>query len=70
LRERGSAREVFHPHVGWVTRAGPSVRLGDSQFTPANQAHFAGDDNEAVLGELLGMSSEQIADLRQREVLR
>ena len=27
LRERGLAREVFHPRVGWVTRAGPSVRL-------------------------------------------
>jgi crotonobetainyl-CoA:carnitine CoA-transferase CaiB-like acyl-CoA transferase len=70
LRERGSAREVFHPHVGWVTRAGPSVRLSHSKFTPKNEARFAGDDTEAVLGELLGMSSEQIADLTQREVLR
>lgn len=70
LRERGSAREVFHRHTGWVTRAGPSVRLTNSKFKPRNEAHFAGEDNEAVLGELLGMSSEQIADLRQREVLR
>jgi crotonobetainyl-CoA:carnitine CoA-transferase CaiB-like acyl-CoA transferase len=70
LRERGSAREVFHPQVGWVTRAGPSVRLSYSKFKPKNEAHCAGDDNEAVLGELLGMSSEQIADLKRREVLR
>ena len=70
LRERGSAREVFHPPAGWVTRAGPSVRFSDSKFTPENQAHFAGEDDEAVFGELLGMSSEQVADLRQREVLR
>ncbi len=71
LRERGTAREVFHRQVGWVTRAGPSVRLTESKFKPKNnEAHFAGEDNEAVLGELLGMSSEQIADLRQREVLR
>ena len=70
LRERGSAREVFLPHTGWTTRAGPSVRLSNSKFKPRNEAHFAGEDNEAVLGELLGISSEQIADLRQREVLR
>ena len=70
LRERGSAREVFHPSAGWVTRAGPSVRSSEAKFTGAEQARFAGDDNEAVFGELLGMSSQQIADLRQREVLR
>jgi crotonobetainyl-CoA:carnitine CoA-transferase CaiB-like acyl-CoA transferase len=70
LRERRSTREVFHHPVGWVTRAGPSVRLADAEFTGENQAHFAGEDNEAVFGELLGMSSQQIADLRQREVLR
>ena len=70
LRERGSAREVFHQPLGWVTRAGPSVRSTDAKFTQEQQAHFAGDDNEAVFGELLGMSSRQIADLRQRDVLR
>ena len=70
LRERGSAREVFHQPLGWVTRAGPSVRSSDAKFAQKEQAHFAGDDNEAVFGELLGMSSRQIADLRQRDVLR
>jgi hypothetical protein len=33
-------------------------------------AHNAGEDNEAVFGELLGMSSVQIKDLTEREVLR
>ena len=70
LRERGSAREVFHQSTGWVTRAGPSVRSSEAKLTGEEQARFAGDDNESVFGELLGMSSQQIADLRQREVLR
>jgi crotonobetainyl-CoA:carnitine CoA-transferase CaiB-like acyl-CoA transferase len=70
LRERGFAREVFHPQVGWVTRAGPSVRLTQNRFKPSGEAHQAGDDNEAVLGELLGLSKAQIADLTEREVLR
>ncbi|MDH3445640.1 MAG: CoA transferase, partial [Deltaproteobacteria bacterium] len=70
LRERGFAREVFHPQLGWVTRAGPSVRVGDNPTAPSGAAHRAGDDNEAVCGELLGMSKAQIQDLTEREVLR
>ena len=70
LRERGFAREVFHPQVGWVTRAGPSVRLSAKQFSPSGAAHQAGDDNETVFGELLGLSKAQISELTEREVLR
>jgi crotonobetainyl-CoA:carnitine CoA-transferase CaiB-like acyl-CoA transferase len=70
LRERGVAREVFHPQVGWVTRAGPSVRLTENQFSPSGAAHQAGDDNEAVFGELLGLSIETINELKERDVLR
>jgi crotonobetainyl-CoA:carnitine CoA-transferase CaiB-like acyl-CoA transferase len=71
LRERGFARDVYHPQVGWVTRGGPSVRLtvGDA-FSRDEFAHSAGDDNEAVFGELLGLSSAQIKELTEREVLR
>jgi crotonobetainyl-CoA:carnitine CoA-transferase CaiB-like acyl-CoA transferase len=70
LRERGFAREIFHPRVGWITRAGPSVRIGE--HAPARQsfAHVAGEDNESVLGEVLGMSREEIRDLAERQVLR
>ena len=70
LRERGFAREVFHPQIGWVTRAGPSVRLTEQGYTPRGFAHVAGEDNEAVLGELLGMSGAEINDLTERNVLR
>ena len=70
LRERGFAREVFHPQIGWVTRAGPSVRLTEQGYTPRRFAHVAGEDNEAVLGELLGMSGAEINDLTERKVLR
>jgi len=70
LRERGFAREVFHPRVGWVTRAGPSVRLAEHRFSPSGVAHQAGDDNEAVFGELLGLPTKRINELRERDVLR
>jgi len=70
LRERGLAREVFHRGVGWVTRAGPSVRLTERDFQAGDEAHVAGEDNETVLGEILGLSSDEISDLAERKVLR
>jgi crotonobetainyl-CoA:carnitine CoA-transferase CaiB-like acyl-CoA transferase len=70
LRERGFAREVLHPQVGWLTRAGPTVRLANQARMSDGYAHVAGEDNEAVLGDMLGMSSEQIRDLAERQVLR
>lgn len=70
LRERGFSCEVFHKAVGWVTRAGASVRMTESKFAGDGIAHSAGDDNEAVFGELLGLSSAQVKELTEREVLR
>ena len=70
LRERGFAREVFHPQVGWVTRAGPSVRLIQGGFAPSGEAHIAGQDNDAVFGEILGLSETEIRDLTDRQILQ
>jgi hypothetical protein len=42
---------------------------GDA-FSRDEFAHTAGEDNEAVFGELLGMSTATIAELKEREVLR
>ncbi len=70
LRERGFAREVFHPQIGWITRAGPSVRLARESSAPRSFTHVAGEDNETVLGEILGMSSAEIQDLVERQVLK
>lgn len=70
LRERGFSREVFHPQVGWVTRAGPTVRDANHAAAPDSFSHVAGEDNERVLGEILGMSREEIHDLTERQVLR
>ncbi|HME62522.1 MAG TPA: CoA transferase, partial [Candidatus Binatia bacterium] len=68
--ERGFAREVFHPQVGWVTRAGPTVRMANQAPAPVGFSHVAGEDNETVLGEILGLSAEEIRDLTERQVLR
>ena len=70
LRERRFAREVFYAQTGWITRVGPSVRIGDYGSARQSFAHVAGEDNENVLGEVLGMSREEIRDLTDRQVLR
>jgi hypothetical protein len=44
--------------------------LTEHGFERSGYAHVAGEDNEAVLGELLGLSSEAIRDLAERKVLR
>lgn len=70
LRERGFCREVFHKAVGWLARAGAPVRFTEAKFSGDGVAHSAGDDNEIVFGELLGLSSAQVKELVEREVLR
>jgi crotonobetainyl-CoA:carnitine CoA-transferase CaiB-like acyl-CoA transferase len=70
LRERGSAREVFHPRVGWLTQVGRTMRFAGQSRSSDDFAHAAGEDNEAVLGEILGMPRDQIRDLVERQVLR
>ncbi len=70
LRERGFAREVHHAQIGWVTRANPSVRLASAKSYRDEIAHTAGEDNEAVFGELLGLSKQEINGLVERGVLK
>jgi len=70
LRERGLAREVHHREIGWMTRAAPTARLTHNRVVADGPAHVAGEDNEAVLGGILGMSAQDIRALYDRKVLR
>jgi crotonobetainyl-CoA:carnitine CoA-transferase CaiB-like acyl-CoA transferase len=70
LRERGFARDVYVPQIGWLTRTGPSVRMTETPFITKDEAHLAGEDNEIVLGELLGISKANIAEMTEQGVLR
>lgn len=70
LREHGFSREVFRQQIGWLTSVGPSARLIATKLSREEFAHSAGEDKEAVFGELLGLSREKIEELTEREVLR
>jgi crotonobetainyl-CoA:carnitine CoA-transferase CaiB-like acyl-CoA transferase len=70
LRTRGATTEVSGPDiparlaVGAPARFSKTTDVGIRHLTPA-----LGQDEEYVFGELLGLSSEQRADLETREII-
>ncbi|MGH7848230.1 MAG: CaiB/BaiF CoA transferase family protein [Candidatus Binatia bacterium] len=70
LRERGFAQEVYHSSAGWITQVGPTVWLSQKPDSLRYESHEPGQDNEAVLGELLEIPSEKVKALVEQGVLR
>ena len=68
LRQRGMFVEIDHPARGKVVIPGFPVKMSDSEV-PVTPAPLLGAHNEQVLGELLGYSAEQVAKLRQEQVI-
>jgi benzylsuccinate CoA-transferase BbsF subunit len=69
LKERNVSVEVVHPNVGKRIALGPPWKFS---ATPARVKHcgpLLGEHTEYVLGELLGMSREAVAALREEGVL-
>ncbi len=61
--------EKEHPEVGVRRHAGIPWRMSETPCEVWRAAPTVGQDNEYVLGELLGMSSRQIAELVERKVI-
>ena len=69
LKERNVSVEVVHPNIGRRVALGPPWKFS---ATPARVKHcgpLLGEHTEYVLGELLGISKEEIANLREEGVL-
>jgi crotonobetainyl-CoA:carnitine CoA-transferase CaiB-like acyl-CoA transferase len=69
LAHRGTWRPVEHPVLGKVHVAAPPFRLSATPPPEARPAPLLGADNRFVLGEILGLSAEQIAELDQAGAL-
>lgn len=63
LAHRGTWRPVDHPVLGRVHVAAPPFRLSRSAWAEARPAPLLGGDNGSVLGEILGLGDEEIAEL-------
>ncbi len=69
LNARGFFVEKEHPEVGVRRHAGIPWRMSETPCEVWRAAPVMGQDNDYVLGELLGMSSQQIASLKERQVI-
>ncbi len=69
LDHRGHFQRVSHPHHGEVQVQGPRLRFSRSVCATTRAAPPIGEDSFEVLTELLGYSTDQVADLAAAEVL-
>jgi formyl-CoA transferase len=68
LRERGTFVSFEHPKRGTLTIPGNMIKLSDSKV-PVSCPPELGQFNDAIYGDLLGMSAAQIEGLRQAKVI-
>jgi len=69
LKERGFFQTGTHPEVGEVTHPGPIARLSKTPVTIRRLAPALGEHNEYVFRELLGMTTEEIAELEGEQII-
>jgi crotonobetainyl-CoA:carnitine CoA-transferase CaiB-like acyl-CoA transferase len=69
LRARGSITEVDHPRLGTRTAISPPWLLSHTPARIQRTSPLLGEDNEFVLGGMLGLSEREIADLAEEQVV-
>ncbi len=69
VRERGMIREVTHPRAGTIPIANTPFRMSRSESGIKGPPPDFGSDTAAVLGDLLGLSPADVAELEARGVV-
>lgn len=69
LGERGLLHRLDHPLLGALTVFNPPWKLSATPAEVNRHGPLLGEHNEYVLGELLGLSREEITDLVEKEVI-
>lgn len=68
LRRR-SIQWIEHPDLGLVPLPHSPIRWHESELLPIDPSHPVGSDNESVFGDLLGLSVDDLADLRSSGIV-
>ena len=68
-RERGTIRKIVDPKLGEFYLPGMPIRFSDFEHNQSLKASSLGQDNQAVLADVLGYSAEKISDLAERKVI-
>lgn len=69
LHQRGMLQHVDHPDLGAVVLPSTPLRLGDAPAPKLRPSPRLGQHNDVVYGEMLGLSAQQIAELRAARVI-
>ncbi len=69
IAARGMIQEVVHPTAGMLPLANSPVRMSRSESGIKGPPPDMGEDTVEVLGELLGLSPEDVADLESRGIV-
>jgi CoA:oxalate CoA-transferase len=69
LHQRGTLREIDHPELGPLTIFTSPLRFNGKPNTPDSYAPRLGQDNDAFYAEEFGMTTAEIASLRDRRVI-
>ncbi|MDP6875755.1 MAG: CoA transferase [Alphaproteobacteria bacterium] len=65
---RGIMTKIDHPQRGEVNVAGWPLKMSDS-YVPVKPSPLLGADNEAIYGDWLGYSEDDVRDMRERRVI-
>ena len=68
LKARKTFLDIDHPELGELQLVGPPWKMSGCE-TPRIHAPLLGEHNQYLLGELLRLSDEEIADLRNKEII-
>lgn len=69
LKARDMINEIDHPNYGDISVPGLPIRLEDSDLPDIEPSPEKGSDNEEVFGERLGLSPDEIEELRENDVI-
>ena len=69
VQARGLRVELSHPLAGTVPQVASPIRLSETPVQYRNAPPLLGEHTERVLGEMLGLSPERIAALREAGVV-
>ena len=69
LRERGFFTELGHTEPGRTISDAMPIKLSETPARYRRAAPVAGQDNDYVYGQLLGMSEEEVTELRQQGII-
>jgi crotonobetainyl-CoA:carnitine CoA-transferase CaiB-like acyl-CoA transferase len=69
FRERGTFIDVAHPVAGTLPYTHAPFRMAVSPAAPVRPAPLLGQHTDAVLEQRLGLTSSDLAELRQQGVI-